>query len=219
MILYFSRVLSAEWVCGTQLLNLVLKSPERQSMSVLKQFLVRRLHDVWIGCRTAPRGAVWWRCVVYYVVFAACALPIGFASGLLRFEILPWGPGALLRLVAYLFISPALIEEIVFRGSLLPQDSGVLSRRRLLALCSVSLGLFVLSHVVNGLLFHRGAVGVFTNPWFLLEAALLGAVCIAAYLKSGSVWPGVVAHWLTVAVWIVLFGGGRLVGLAGAGPL
>ncbi len=183
-------------------------------MAVRKQFLLRRLRDAWTGCKTRPSGAASWRCVVYYLGFAACALPVGFASGLLRFEPLQIGPGASLRLVAFLFVSPALIEEIVFRGLLLPQDWHGIPRRRLLTLCGLSLGLFVLSHVINGLLFHRAAVGVFTNPWFLLEAALLGVMCIADYLTSGSVWPGVVAHWLTVAVWIVLLGGARLVGLA-----
>lgn len=184
-------------------------------MPVLKQFLLQRIHDLQAGCVTVPTAAAWRRCLLYYLAFVVCAVPLGFVSGLLKFERLRVGSVALLLLVAHIFVSPALIEDLVFRGLLLPQDHRGIPRRRLLALCGASLCLFVASHVANGLLFHR--VGVFTNGWFLLEAAMLGAMCIAAYLESGSVWPGVLAHWLTVTIWIILFGGARLVGLH-AGP-
>lgn len=149
---------------------------------------------------------------MYYAAFLACALPIGFASGLLRVQPLRIGTGTLLLLATYLLLRPALVEELVFRGLLLPRNASAVPRRRVLTASVVSLSLFVVSHPINGFLFRNAALGLFTNPWFLVLATLLGVMCTAAYLASGSVWPGVVAHWLTVAIWIVLLGGQGLVG-------
>jgi predicted Abi (CAAX) family protease len=180
-------------------------------ITTAQAFLLRRMRDLRAGCTTMPPAAVWRRCLLYYLVFLACALPLGLASGLLQVQPLRVGSGKLLGLAAYLFLRPALVEELVFRGLLLPRDSSAIPRLRLLAISAGSLSLFVVSHPLNGILFRSAALGLFTNPWFLAVAALLGATCTVAYLVSGSVWPGVAVHWLTVAGWIILLGGQGLV--------
>ena len=147
------------------------------------------------------------------MAFLTCALPIGFGSGLLKIHPAQGNPGRLVALAAYLFLSPALVEEVAFRALLLPREWSAMPRHRLLAVCAGALALFVGSHVINGLFFRHGAREIFTNPWFLLLAGLMGATCIATYLTSRSVWPGVAAHWLTVTTWILLLGGQRLVGI------
>jgi len=39
------------------------------------------------------------------------------------------------------------------------------------------------------------------------RAGLLGAACTGAYARTGSIWPPVAIHWLTVVLWKVLFAG------------
>ncbi|HET6383371.1 MAG TPA: CPBP family glutamic-type intramembrane protease [Armatimonadota bacterium] len=174
----------------------------------MKQFVLRRFEEIRASCATLPDRAVWRRCIRYYLVFAVCAGGIGIGSGLLRFEPIRSTPIAVILLAIYLLFSPAIVEEIVFRAALLPRNRDGLSRGALLVICTAALCLFVTSHAINGLYFRH--VAVFLNPWFLLMAALLGATCIAIYLTSRSIWPGVVAHWLTVLIWIALLGGERL---------
>jgi predicted Abi (CAAX) family protease len=52
---------------------------------------------------------------------------------------------------------------------------------------------------------------IFWRPTYLAVVALLGLVCTFLYLKTGSVWPPVLVHGITVALWKLFFGGpGRL---------
>ena len=141
----------------------------------VQAFLLKRMRDLCTGCTTMPPAVVWRRCLVYYLGFLTFAVPIGFTSGLLRVQPLRVGSGTLLVLAAYLLVRPALVEELVFRGLLLPRDSSAIPRPRLLVILAVSLSLFVVSHPLNGILFRSTALGLFTNPWFLAVAALLGA--------------------------------------------
>lgn len=171
----------------------------------------QRLSDLWAGCTTLPTAQVWRQCLLYYLVYLAAAVPVGWASGLLRVLPLRVGPAILVGLLGILLIHPALVEEIIFRGLLLPQNTSGWPRSRLLAVAGVSLVLFVAWHPINGLLLRPAALEWFANPWFLVEAAMLGATCTAVYLASGSIWPSVLAHWLTVTVWITLLGGQGLV--------
>jgi predicted Abi (CAAX) family protease len=41
------------------------------------------------------------------------------------------------------------------------------------------------------------------DPRFLVQVTLLGLACSLAYLVSGSIWPPVLIHWLTVVVWLL----------------
>ena len=42
---------------------------------------------------------------------------------------------------------------------------------------------------------------MFLEPAFLAIVALLGAVCTISWRRSGSVWPAVMIHWLSVVAW------------------
>ena len=164
-----------------------------------------------------------WRCfLLYYLAFVLCALLFGFGSGLLRWEPVQASPGAICPFALALLVRPALVEEIVFRGLLLPREHKTIPRGRMLTICSAALCLFVASHIVNGLFFRHSAVALFTDPRFLLIAAMMGAMCIASYLTTVSLWPGIAGHWLTVATWVLLLGGrsllGARIGAAAAGP-
>jgi predicted Abi (CAAX) family protease len=61
--------------------------------------------------------------------------------------------------------------------------------------------LFLLYHL------HPFVPPFFKTPGFLIGAALIGIICTLSYIRSGSIWLPVILHWLTVAVWLLAFGG------------
>lgn len=130
-------------------------------------------------------------------------LAIGLVGGFLHPSPPDWPvlPGALLLAV---FI-PALGEELVFRGLLVPgRDEGGSARRAIL----LSTTLFVGWHVVEALTFMQGAAHIFLRPDFLATTAVLGLACGFIRHRTGSLWPVVLLHWLEVAGWQIWFGGG-----------
>ena len=173
--------------------------------------LRERLADVRAAIVTLPSARTWGRCLLVYAAFVACALPIGFASGLLKPGLAQLPPEMLAVLPALLLFHPALVEELVFRALLLPRDPARVSKRRLVAISALALAAFVAWHPINAWLFRPAAADLLTNPAFLLCVALLGIACTAAYLISRSLWPPVLLHWITVVVWIILLGGQKLI--------
>lgn len=107
-----------------------------------------------------------------------------------------------LRLVTVMAV-PALTEELVFRGALIPSHGETKNSRLWMA---GGLSAFVLWHVVEALTFLPGA-RLFLDPGFLVCTAMLGAACILMRYRTGSVWPGVLLHGLMVFAWQALFGG------------
>ena len=167
-----------------------------------------RARDVRAALTTLPTTAIWRRCGLLYILFVMAALPIGLASGLLQPSLPPLTLGAAAGVAARLALHPVLTEELFFRALLLPRQSS--PRRRLLVLVALSLSLYVASHPLNAMFFWPAAFDLFSNPYYLAMTALLGLTCSAAYLISGSIWPSVAMHWLTVALWMLLLGGQAL---------
>lgn len=174
--------------------------------------MTRRLQSIRLAIVTRPDRSAWWRCLALYLCFLAVALPLGLLTGFLRTAPVRDSPWLVLGAPLYLLVRPALLEEFVFRVLLLPHPSEHRSRSSVLGQ-SILAGLaFVAIHPINGMFFHDPPLLVFVDPVFLTLAALLGAVCIGAYLTSGSIWPPVILHWLTVTVWILFLGGGGKLG-------
>jgi predicted Abi (CAAX) family protease len=169
--------------------------------------LQRRCGDLRDAVTTLPTRDAWARCALVYLLFLICAFPVGLLSGLLQPGMPDLSPAAALVVALTLLVRPALVEELIFRGLLLPRKSDAISRTRLYATTTTALLLFVAAHPINALLFWPAALLLFTNPVYLTLAALLGLACTAAYLMSGSIWPPVAIHWVTVVVWILLLGG------------
>ena len=97
-------------------------------------------------------------------------------------------------LVLLLISLGPLVEELLFRGALL---SALLQRWRVLPSVLITSALFALVHLA-GLDFH----------WYALPQLFLLALLLAwLRLRSGSIWPAVVAHGtnnlLAAAVWFV----------------
>jgi predicted Abi (CAAX) family protease len=126
---------------------------------------------------------------------------IGFATGL--YHLTPTQPGLALRLLTVIIV-PALGEEAVFRGLLMPGRSE--TDRPALAIV-LSTTLYVLWHVFEALTFMPGAAGVFLRPDFLLCCAVLGIGCALLRWRTGSLWPAVILHWALVVIWQTWLGG------------
>jgi predicted Abi (CAAX) family protease len=170
----------------------------------------RRLQDLRDALTTIPDWRTWRTCGLVYGLFLICAFPVGLLSGLVRPDSASLTWNELVGSGLLLFVHPALTEEIVFRGLLLPRDSRSWPRGRLLVVAGAALVVYVASHPINALLFRPQAVGLFESMPYLALATLLGLTCTVTYLISRSIWPPIAIHWLTVVIWIWFLGGRAL---------
>lgn len=142
-------------------------------------------------------------------VFAACALPMGLYNGVLRFD--PATPEWPVLFAISVFISPAFLEEFVFRGLLIPRDVVRRGRRTTWLAIATSTTVYTLAHPLGALTTSPAAKVFFLDPIFLAIVALLGITCSHSYVVSRSLWVPVIIHWAVVLVWVLLFGGHELV--------
>jgi len=142
--------------------------------------------------RTWPDARGWQETLAVTILYAALALPLGLAGGMLEPQLAQTpAPGLVVRV----FVVPSLLEELLFRVAL-P-----------LRLAGPALAAYVLAHPLGAWLFFPAARPVFYDPLFLLLAALLGACCTLLYRRTGSLWPPVSLHGLVVAGWLLFLGG------------
>jgi len=157
---------------------------------------------LWRGLRTWPHARGWGEAAVIGALTLAAMAAVGFAGGLYRL-----GPPQLSGLplsLATVLIAPALGEEAVFRGLLVPGQEE--ARRPWLAIGLVTL-VFTLWHVVEATTFLPKAAPIFLRPDFLACAALLGLGAALMRWRTSSLWPSVALHWLVVVVWQTWLGG------------
>ena len=163
----------------------------------------------WVEAATnAPSLSAWLQASLWLVGYGAVAIPLGWWTGLLTWEpVTHWRTA--LSAGAIAFWVPAVLEESIFRVLLLPQPETELSTPELMGWLTLSLGLFVVAHPLNGLLYLKAARPTFFNPIFLTCAGLLGIACTATYWQSQSLWVPVLLHWIVVLVWLLGLGGLR----------
>src|SRR5688500_2336443 len=163
-----------------------------------------RMRGSWRKVRFAlnlsPRRA--WRFLAFE---AAWSLPL--AAGLCAFGGLAdfgWtdDPDLLLRLALVALVAPAFGEELLFRVLLLPPPGDPAKIRRIL----LSAALFVLWHPPQVWLFGAHWGEVVLNPYFLAAVAVMGVALARLYVGTGSIWPCVLLHWVTVVGWKAWFG-------------
>ena len=160
----------------------------------------RRLSDLLAGLRRlADRSG--WRAVFFELAWALpLLLIVAHAGGLARLQNPPDASTAAM-LAASLFIFPALGEELLFRGLMIPQGG---PKAKWIAL---SVMLFVLWHPLQVVTFGPPWAGSFLNPWFLAAVGILGLAVARMYAATRSLWPSVVTHWLVILGWKTIFGG------------
>lgn len=138
--------------------------------------------------RTLLAGGALWTCAIGLSVVQSILWepPAGHAELFGDFwnAMTPRSPGdALLSLAAVAFV-PAVCEELLFRGVLLP---AFLTRQRPAAAVFVSAALFASLHVLPT---SDGGVSLYQVPQALLVGVVLGVL----RLRSGSLLPGILAH-------------------------
>ncbi len=102
-------------------------------------------------------------------------------------------PGALALNIAYACLTVSLTEEIGWRGYLLPRLSRLGARRALL-LSGVLHGLWHLPVILLTDLYHPLGNRLVVIPLFLVTLTAAGVFLGWLRLRSGSIWPSVIAH-------------------------
>lgn len=165
--------------------------------------------------RELPRLSDWRRLSFLYLLYLVVALSIGFATGFLVPSRAPLSTLFRLALPLLLLIKPAFLEEVVFRGALLPHPREGWTRGATWSVLVVSLVAFVGMHPLAAMLYRHSVLDLFTDPRFLALALTLGAACSGAYLLTGSLWPAILLHWVSVTAWIEFLGGAARLKLVG----
>ncbi len=179
------------------------EKPEKGAFSGLMydliiQLIQNRFQSMLAGYLEWPNVQEWLLTFVLLMLFSIVALRVGLSSGLLREEATTLRTSQRLLLALRLLIHPALTEETIFRGLLLPAANG--KSLSMAAWLSLSVLLFVLIHPLNARILRPEKQELFTNPTFLLLAAFLGIATSALYWFTGSLWPAVTFHWFVVFV-------------------
>ncbi len=143
--------------------------------------------------------------IVFVVPYAVLALFIGFYSGLFK-------PGIADSKLFYflpftLFIFPSFLEEVFFRGIIIPHNTLEKGLKSVIISTMISTVLFVLWHPLNSLTINPKAQPIFLNPYFLAITFFLGISCSLSYICTKSLWVPVIIHWLNVLVWVLFLGG------------
>lgn len=170
-----------------------------------------RLAGAWWGVSHWPdlRG---WRRAAPAAALVVAGVPLALASGLVAVDGGRWAVGWRYQLVP--FAVPGLVEEVLFRGLLLPHPRWVRPWTRRAPWWVASLAIYLAAHPLVAWWLRPEARGVFDRPAFLIEAAALGVAATVAFERSGSLWPAIVLHGAVVAAWLTL-GGATLLGLGG----
>jgi len=162
------------------------------STGVAAFVLIRRLEGVGYAVEWKPDFA--WNFAFHFVVFAAVAIPVGMKIGFLR-----WAPtlarARYLPLEALgILLFTAWPEEFLFRGVL----QNLLSKtfKNEWAGLTIASVIFGLSHI-----FHAP----YPNWKYVLLATIAGIFYGRAWMKTRSLVPGVLIHFLVDFSWHILF--------------
>jgi predicted Abi (CAAX) family protease len=178
---------------------------------MLKNFLQRRAQDLTLSLITKPSKADIIFSVIITLIYAAIALPVGLLTGFLKIQILQVSIQTMVTLPLSLLIMPSFLEELFFRALLLSHKTRNNTVQKQVFLSLFSIFAFIAWHPLNAMTINTAAYPIFTDPVFLLLAALMAFVCTITYLKSGSVWIPVSIHWITVLLWVFFLGGRNVV--------
>ncbi len=164
--------------------------------------LANPLARSWVALRRWPDAKQWIQAAPVLAATAAIVLAIAMIGGFAHWAPMPFGTDWL-RIAAIAFVLPALIEEFIFRGLLMPVP-GIASMRIGMWL---SIGLFVLWHPLQTWIFGPPWAGLFLEPAFLAAALVLAIGLTHVRIVTGSLWPAILGHWAIVAAWKLLFAG------------
>jgi predicted Abi (CAAX) family protease len=161
------------------------------------------------GLTTWPDGAGWAFSAAAGVVTAGAMAGLGFASGL--YHLAHADLEGLPARAALAFVTPALGEETLFRGLMIPS---IAVRPRPWTELGVTTAIFVAWRLVEAAVILPQARWLFLRPDFLCCAGVLGLGCGLMRWRTSSLGPGVALHWAVVVVWQTWLGGPALEALS-----
>ncbi len=164
--------------------------------------LANPLARTWAALRRWPNARQWLQAAPVLAATAAIVLAIAMIGGFAHWAPLPFG-AEWLRIAAIALVLPALVEEIVFRGLLMPVPSVVSMRIGMW----LSIALFVIWHPLQAVAFGPPWSALFLAPAFLAAVLVLAIGLTHVRIVTGSLWPAILGHWLIVAAWKLLFAG------------
>ena len=115
-------------------------------------------------------------------------MPTEFLEGMSEFLVAE-SPGRVLWLLGLVALTPAICEEVLFRGVLLAGTRSNLTPLRVVLLNGVVFGLF---HVPSATVFR------------LLPSAILGILLAWVVLRTRSIWPGMLMHFINNGSIVIL---------------
>jgi predicted Abi (CAAX) family protease len=176
-------------------------------MTILNELIQERGQALVSGLLVCPTGYAWCISLLVMLLYGGIAHWVSLRSGLIKRRRSVQTTPERILIGARLLLHPALVEETIFRGLLLPPPSNLSLTPKVVFWFSLSLLLFILAHPLNGFLLRRNARHVFTNPTFLTLAGLLGLCASALYWITASLWPPILLHWIVVYIWLTAYGG------------
>ena len=144
--------------------------------------------------KTKPLRRDIFEALALYTLFLILSGYVGFSSGLFKFSLTQEWP-LFITVAVIAFVIPALFEEIVFRVGL-----PALLKNQCWA-DVMALTVFIAWHPAQVWFGLPMGQDTFLHPAFLIIVASLGAICTISYRRSGSIWPAVAMHWMTVLIW------------------
>ncbi|NBO66362.1 MAG: CPBP family intramembrane metalloprotease [Acidobacteria bacterium] len=160
---------------------------------------------LWKSLVVWPGTKAWTECGFLAAAVLLAMIGIGFSTGLYRLE--PGNLANLPMLALGVFFVPALGEEAIFRGLLVPARTTDARPWKAIGWSTLA---YVLWHPLEGLTFLPGAKLLFTRTDFLVVTGLLGLVCALMRWRTGSLWPAVFLHCGLVVIWKTWLGGPAL---------
>ena len=145
--------------------------------------------------------------ILAFLAYITIALPLGFYTRFLQFQIWSAKPIDYSLLGLRCLITPAITEELIFRVLFLPHPTEVFNWQRWSIWAILSLLVFVIYHPLNAKPLYKEGFPTFLQPIFLTLATLLGITCTITYAFTGSLWIIIFIHWLVVVLWLSFFGG------------
>ena len=105
------------------------------------------------------------------------------------------------------FLFPSLLEEVFWRGALLPSPS--ISTSNIWPMAGLVLTVHVFSHPMIAYtgIWPRGKQIFEDRRFILLASIVLGGATSAYIVSGGSAWAAALTHGLPVALWRDFFGG------------
>ena len=142
--------------------------------------------------QTRPNRVEWGQTLLISALFTLTAGYLGRYENLFKFSPTDeWQAFAIVAVAAILV--PSLFEEVVFRVWMGGKQGWLRA--------TAAISAFVLWHPFQVWLNLPLAQPLFLEPVFLVITGMLGLACTIAYRISGSVWPPVFIHWITVIAW------------------